>query len=116
MSIRVKRAYDKPAANDGYRVLVDRIWPRGVSKVELKLDDWLKEIAPGRELREWFNHEPDKWDEFRARYRRELDDKPELVAGLADKAAKGVLTLVFGARDRDHNNAVALREYLKKRL
>lgn len=114
MSIRLKRAYDEPTADDGYRVLIDRMWPRGVSKDQLELDEWLKEIAPSRELREWFDHDPDKWDEFRKRYRQELKGKPELVAGLASRAAKGRLTLVFGARDRAHNNAVALEEYLKK--
>lgn len=115
MTIRLKRAYDEPAANDGYRVLVDRVWPRGVKKEEARLDDWLKEIAPTRELRKWFGHDPQKWPEFLERYSRELKDHPELLDRLARLNEQGRLTLVFGAKDREHNNAVALKEFLRER-
>jgi uncharacterized protein YeaO (DUF488 family) len=112
----VKRAYDPPGRNDGCRVLVDRLWPRGVSREEARIEVWLKEIAPSDELRKWFGHDPDKWTGFRQRYFAELEQKEELVAELAEKARVGSLTLVFGAKDEEHNNAVALREYLEKRL
>lgn len=115
MTIRLKRAYDEPAANDGCRILVDRVWPRGVKKEEARLDDWLEEIAPSRELRRWFGHDPQRWPEFLERYSRELKSKPELVDRLARIAGQGRLTLVFGAKDRQHNNAVALKEFLRER-
>jgi uncharacterized protein YeaO (DUF488 family) len=113
MSIRVKRAYEAPAPGDGYRVLVDRLWPRGVSKGKLELDEWRKEIAPSDALRKWFGHEPAKWDEFKERYFAELDEQREQVEGLLPHADSGPLTLVYGAKDEEHNNAVALREYLE---
>jgi uncharacterized protein YeaO (DUF488 family) len=116
MSIRLKRAYDQPAANDGYRVLVDRVWPRGVSKDEAQIDDWPKEIAPSTELRKWFGHDPEKWDEFKKRYFQELDGRAEIVNELVNQAREGRLTLVYSAKDEKHNNAVALKEYLKERL
>jgi uncharacterized protein YeaO (DUF488 family) len=112
VSIRIKRAYEEPAKNDGYRVLVDRIWPRGVKKEELKIDRWLKEIAPSSELRKWFGHKTDRWPEFKDRYSKELDDKEELIRELAERARRGRLTLVFGAKNEEENNAVALKEYL----
>ncbi|MGE5297235.1 MAG: DUF488 domain-containing protein [Solirubrobacterales bacterium] len=114
MSIRIKRAYDAPARNDGFRVLVDRMWPRGITKDKLKLDEWGKEIAPSASLRKWFGHDPAKWETFRDRYSRELDSRSEDVARLRQKAKEGDLTLVFGARDEEHNNAVALKEYLEQ--
>jgi uncharacterized protein YeaO (DUF488 family) len=115
MGVQIKRAYDPPADDDGFRVLVDRVWPRGVGKDTLRADLWLKEIAPSADLRKWFGHDPRKWDQFRDRYFRELDSMEESVASLRRKAREGTLTLVFGARDTQHNNAVALKEYLERR-
>ena len=114
MSIHLKRAYDAPAANDGYRVLVDRLWPRGISKEDLEIDLWLKEIAPSDDLRKWFGHDPEKWDEFKQRYFRELDDQPDVVKQLVDKVDQGRVTLVFAAKDEEFNNAVALKEFLQQ--
>jgi uncharacterized protein YeaO (DUF488 family) len=116
MSIGLKRAYDTPARSDGYRVLVDRIWPRGVTKDDLKVDAWLKELAPSSELRNWFGHDPRKWDEFRKRYARELEQHADALEQLAERARAGRVALVFGARDAEHNNAVALKELLERRL
>jgi uncharacterized protein YeaO (DUF488 family) len=116
MTIELKRAYEPPAASDGLRVLIDRIWPRGISKEDAKLDEWAREVAPSSELRKWFGHDPDKWDEFRKRYFRELDNKRDLLDSLLQKVRGKRVTLVFGARDEVHNNAVALKEYLQKRL
>jgi uncharacterized protein YeaO (DUF488 family) len=112
-NIKLKRAYDAPAKSDGRRVLVDRIWPRGVSKDELRLDDWLKDLAPSARLRSWFGHDPAKWDAFKDRYFRELDERPEAVERLVARSREGTLTLVFGAKDIHHNNAIALREYVE---
>jgi len=115
MSIHVKRAYDPPAKNDGFRVLVDRVWPRGLTKDKLKLDEWLKDVAPSTDLRKWFGHDPAKWGTFRDRYFRELKARDEPVKQLREKARKGDVTLVFGAKDAEHNNATALKEYLEHR-
>ncbi|HET7569691.1 MAG TPA: DUF488 domain-containing protein [Gammaproteobacteria bacterium] len=115
MSIRIKRIYEAPARGDGRRVLVDRVWPRGIKKDEAKLDDWLKDVAPSTPLRKWFGHDPDKWPEFRTRYRKELDAQSEAVGLLAGYARKGTLTLLYGARDEQHNQAVVLRDYLQKK-
>jgi uncharacterized protein YeaO (DUF488 family) len=115
MQIRLKRAYEEPGNQDGCRVLVDRLWPRGVGKEEAKIDLWLKEIAPTAGLRKWFGHDPAKWEEFRKRYFAELEEHPESVEELRRKAGNGRVTLVFGARDEEHNNAAALKEYLEKR-
>lgn len=115
MAIQIKRVYDPPADRDGYRVLVDRVWPRGVKKDALKLDDWRKDLAPSTTLRKWFGHDPQRWGEFKTRYFRELDARAEQIKPLQQKAARETVTLVFGARDTQHNNAVALREYLKRR-
>ena len=112
MQIKLKRAYDEPAGGDGYRVLVDRVWPRGVKKDALQLDATMKELAPSTALRKWFNHEPAKWDAFRKRYFAELNDQPAAVEKLRQKARKGIVTLVYAAKDEQHNNAVALREQL----
>lgn len=112
--IKLKRAYEDAQPQDGRRVLVDRIWPRGVSKEEADLDEWLKEVAPSDELRRWFGHDPERWDEFRERYFEELDGKPDLVARLREWADGHALTLVYGAKDEEHNNAVALKEYLQR--
>ncbi|WP_192183597.1 DUF488 domain-containing protein [Mesorhizobium amorphae] len=111
--IAVKRIYEAPAKADGQRVLVDRIWPRGVAKKDAALALWLKEIAPSDELRKWFGHEPERWAEFRKRYRAELDGNEEAVAQLLDLLRKGKVTLLYGAHDEAHNNAVALAEYLR---
>lgn len=111
--IRVKRAYAPVSASDGYRVLVDRIWPRGASKKDLKIDHWLKDIAPSASLRQWFNHDLRKWEEFRTRYAAELDQKPDVVALLLSREER-CLTLVFAAHDTQHNNAVVLAEYLER--
>lgn len=112
MDIRIKRAYDPSAPEDGYRVLIDRLWPRGRSKEALKLDEWLKELSPSTELRQWYGHEPQKWDEFRRRYFAELDAHPQEVRALLERAAHGRVTLVYGSREERINNAEALREYL----
>jgi uncharacterized protein YeaO (DUF488 family) len=114
MAIQLKRAYDKPQKSDGYRVLIDRIWPRGVKKEDLKLDEWLKALAPSTELRQWFGHDPEKWDEFRRRYFRELDFYPEEIQKLREKADAGPLTIVFGSKEERFNNAMALKEYLEQ--
>lgn len=110
--IRLKRAYDDPAEADGFRVLVDRLWPRGVSKGAAALDRWMKEVAPSDELRRWFDHDPEKWDEFRRRYEHELSGRDEEVDFLKQKSREGTLTLVYAAKDTEHNDAVVLRGYL----
>ena len=112
MRIEVKRAYEPPGPGDGYRVLVDRLWPRGVSKDKLALDAWIKEIAPSDALRKWFGHDPDKWAAFQERYFAELDAQHDRVQDLLGQADPGPLTLVYAAKDEEHNNAVALCEYL----
>jgi uncharacterized protein YeaO (DUF488 family) len=114
--VRVRRVYDPPAADDGRRFLVDRIWPRGVSKAEATIDLWVKDIAPSTELRRWFGHDPARWEEFTRRYRQELQDRPETWRPLLEAAAAGTLTLVYGARDEEHNQAVVLRQFLEERL
>ena len=113
MNIQLKRVYQAASQGDGYRLLVDRIWPRGLGKEEARIDDWMKEIAPSTALRKWFGHEPAKWAEFRRRYFAELSHRPELVNMLLDIARSRPLTLVYSAKDEQHNNAVALREYLE---
>jgi len=113
MSIRIKRAYDKPAADDGYRVLIDRLWPRGVSIADLQVDSWLKQIAPSDELRKWFGHDESKWDEFKRRYWAELRSHTEELQELVQRTEAGRVTLVYAARDTMHNNALALKEYLE---
>jgi uncharacterized protein YeaO (DUF488 family) len=111
--IKLKRAYEPAEKSDGLRVLVDGLWPRGVSKSSAKMDLWLKEIAPSASLRKWFGHDPSKWSEFRKRYVRELAKRSEAVAELKRAAGEGTVTLVYGAKDERHNNAVALKEYLE---
>ncbi|RUU53473.1 DUF488 domain-containing protein [Mesorhizobium sp. M2C.T.Ca.TU.002.02.1.1] len=111
--VAVKRVYETPAKADGQRVLVDRLWPRGVSKKDAELTLWLKEIAPSDELRKWFGHEPERWPEFQKRYRAELDANGDAVAELRDLLREGKVTLLYGAHDEAHNNAVALAEYLE---
>lgn len=111
-NVKTKRIYDPPEASDGSRVLVDRIWPRGISKDEAKLDLWLKEAAPSTDLRKWFGHDPERWDEFRSRYRAELSNNDEALAPLRKLIEDESVTLLYAARDEVHNNAVALKEFL----
>ncbi len=113
-SIWLRRAYDTPGHTDGQRILVDRLWPRGVSKNDLKLDEWMKDIAPSDDLREWFDHDADKWEGFKERYAKELDENKDAVAAIRERLADGRVTLVSGAKDEEHNNAVALKAYLEK--
>ncbi len=115
MNIQVKRVYDPPAANDGMRVLVDRLWPRGISKALLKADEWMKDIAPSNELRQRFHHDESHWDEFQKLYFKELDSHRDLVEQLIQKSHVGHLTLLFAAKDVEHNNAIALKNYLEKK-
>ena len=118
MNIRIKRAYEAPAEDDGYRILVDRVWPRGRSRQDLRIDEWAREVAPGTDLRRWFGHQPERWEAFRDRYRRELaatDRVAELHALLVRVGSKS-LTLVYGARDTEHNQAVVLAEVLRDLL
>lgn len=115
MDIRIKRAYEPPARGDGARILVDRVWPRGKTKEALKLDLWLKDIAPSAELRKWFGHRPERFAEFDKRYRKELAANDDAVAQLRLWLRKGPVTLVYGARDEEHNQAVVLREWLLQR-
>jgi uncharacterized protein YeaO (DUF488 family) len=115
MKLKLKRAYDPPDPADGVRILVDRVWPRGVTKEKLQADHWLREIAPSSELRKWFAHDPAKWDEFRRRYEEELAQRPELLAQIIEQLKHGPVTLVYGAKDEKHNQAVALRELLTRR-
>jgi len=113
--IALARVYDDEKAGQGPRFLVERLWPRGVRRADLRLTDWLKDVAPSDELRRWFGHEPEKWDEFRRRYFAELDERPQAWESLRDTSATGDVTLLYSARDVEHNNAVALREYLMER-
>lgn len=113
MDIWTRRAYAEMADNDGYRVLVDRIWPRGVAKEDLDLDDWCKDIAPSDDLRKWFDHDTEKWGEFQRRYREELDQCGAPVDDLVKRVKDGRVTLIYGAKDEEHNNAIALRDYLR---
>jgi uncharacterized protein YeaO (DUF488 family) len=113
MSITIKRVYAEPAPDDGTRTLVDRLWPRGLTKEKARVDLWLKEIAPSTELRKWFAHDPEKWPEFRTRYLHELKQLSEPLAILKQHAAEGPVTLLFGARDEQHNEAVILQQLLQ---
>lgn len=114
MHIRIKRIYDPPEADDGARVLVDRLWPRGVRKADAAVDHWLRDVAPSPELRRWFGHDPERFDTFSAYYRAELDDRPQAVAELNELAAAGPVTLLYAARDRDCNHARVLADYLRE--
>ena len=116
MNIKVKRVYKEPEGADGVRVLVDRLWPHGLSKDEARVEIWLKDIAPSDELRKWFGHDPAKWGEFECRYFAELDKKTVPFGVLLEEIGKGTVTLVYAARDEEHNNAVALKEYIETRL
>jgi len=113
MRIKIKRVYEEPDDADGKRILVDRLWPRGLTKEKARVDLWLKEIAPSTELRKWFGHDPEKWVEFQARYAQELKGHGEQLALLRDEATRGTVTLVYGARDEEHNEAVILQRVLQ---
>jgi len=112
--IKLKRAYEKPTKDDGERILVERLWPRGVTKDQAKLDLWLKDVAPSADLRKWFGHDPDKWVEFRQRYRKELKQKADLIKLLKRKAREGTITLIYAARDEERNGALVLKQLLQK--
>jgi uncharacterized protein YeaO (DUF488 family) len=113
LAVQIKRAYDPPAPGDGGRVLVDRVWPRGVTKDAIKIDAWLRDLGPSSEIRKWFGHDPARWEEFRRRYLRELQGKKPLLRELVRHARRGKLTLVYGARDTLHNQAVVIKEFLR---
>ena len=115
MSLKIKRAYEAPTDDDGTRILVDRLWPRGLSKAKAKIDLWLKDVAPSTELRKWFAHDPARWAEFQARYKDELKQHGEQIDLLKQKAAKGPVTLIYGARDQEHNEAVILEKLLQRK-
>ena len=110
--VKLKRVYDEPSEDDGTRILIDRLWPRGLTKEKAHIGLWLKEVAPSNELRKWFAHDPEKWPEFQARYHAELNQNPTQVALLKQAVAKGPATLVYGAKDEEHNEAVVLQKLL----
>ncbi len=112
LQITLKRAYDDPTPQDGRRILVDRLWPRGITKDALAIDDWLKDLAPSSELRRWYNHAPDRWQEFQKRYKSELDQNKDAVDACLELCRKGPVTLVYAAKTTDKNNAIVLQEYL----
>jgi uncharacterized protein YeaO (DUF488 family) len=111
-SIKLKRAYESPARGDGTRILIDRLWPRGVRKADAAIDEWVKELAPSTPLRKWFGHDPARWKEFRNRYAAEVQEHPEQLRRLRNLARKKPITLVYSAHDEIHNDAVALRDFL----
>jgi uncharacterized protein YeaO (DUF488 family) len=118
MSIAIKRAYEPASSGDGYRVLVDRLWPRGLSKENLRIDTWMREISPSPDLRKWYRHQPEKWPEFRKRYQSELQKAPasDLLRELVQRARKGKVTLVVGARDAEHSNGEVIAELIRQKL
>ena len=111
--IKIKRVYDIPARDDGFRILVDRLWPRGLSKDKAKIDLWLKDIAPSHDLRKWYAHDPEKWIEFKNRYFKELGERGELIHLVLEKMKEGSVTLLFGSKEEKLNNAVALKEHIE---
>jgi len=111
--IKIKRIYDPASSKDGKRILVDRLWPRGIRKDEARIDEWLKDIAPSNELRKWFSHDPSKWQEFKKRYEKELQNESDMLERIREMARTGVITLLFAAKDIEHNNAVVLEEILE---
>jgi uncharacterized protein YeaO (DUF488 family) len=114
--IKTKRVYEKPTASNGIRLLIDRVWPRGLKKDELAIDGWLKDVAPSERIRKWFGHDPRKWKEFRRRYFAELRKKTEVWTAILEKARESNVTLLYGARDTEHNNAAALRDFINAQL
>jgi uncharacterized protein YeaO (DUF488 family) len=113
MNIKIKRVYERPDEEDGTRILVDRLWPRGLTKAKASVDFWLKDIAPSTELRKWFGHDPSKWTEFKTRYRAELKKNGEQVARLKRQLKKGKVTLAYGAKDGEHNDAIVLQTFFE---
>jgi uncharacterized protein YeaO (DUF488 family) len=113
MPVQTKRIYEDPEPEDGTRVLIDRLWPRGVSKEDAALDCWIKDIAPSDELRQWFDHDPERWEEFRERYRHELTHQQDIIDELRELADEEAVTLLYAAKDDDHNNAIILQEVLE---
>jgi uncharacterized protein YeaO (DUF488 family) len=111
--IKLKRVYEEPSSKDGVRVLVERLWPRGLTKKRAAVDLWLKDVAPSPELRKWFGHDPARWEQFQKRYRRELREKKEAIRLLKQKAKQGTVTLVYAARDEEHNGALVLKRYFQ---
>ena len=114
--LKLKRVYEAPHKDDGTRILVDRLWPRGLTKERAKVDLWLKEIAPSTELRKWFGHDPKKWRSFRERYQTELKDHADQLKLLKSKVKEGTVTLIYGARDQEHNEALVLKQFLERTL
>jgi uncharacterized protein YeaO (DUF488 family) len=114
--IAIKRVYDAVSSADGTRLLIERLWPRGVKKASLKIEDWIKDVAPSTELRQWFNHDPAKWDEFRRRYFAELKTHPDAWQPIIEAAQRGTVTLIYSSHDTEHNNAVALEAFLEAHL
>jgi uncharacterized protein YeaO (DUF488 family) len=112
MNIQIKRVYEKPDGQDGFRILVDRLWPRGLTKEKAAADLWLKNIAPSTELRKWFNHDPEKWKEFHKKYQKELKENKEAVSVLKEQLKKGPVTLLYGAKDQEHNEAHVIKEFV----
>jgi uncharacterized protein YeaO (DUF488 family) len=112
MNIKLKRVYEKPDKKDGFRILVDRLWPRGLTKEKAGVDLWLKDIAPTTELRKWFNHDPEKWSDFQKKYLKELKENKEAVSELKEHLKKGPVTLLYAAKDEEHNEALVLKHYL----
>ena len=114
MSVRTKRVYEPAAADDGYRVLIDRLWPRGVSKDEAAIDEWARDLAPSDELRRWFDHRPERFEEFKRRYTDELRERRDQISALRRRAREGTVTIVYGARDADHSNAAVLAPIIRR--
>lgn len=115
LDLRIKRVYDPPEPGDGYRILIDRLWPRGLSRERARLDEWARDLAPSTELRKWFNHDPQRFAEFGERYRAELRDQVDKINELRDRATRGPVTIVYGARDTEHNDAVVIAELVHER-
>jgi uncharacterized protein YeaO (DUF488 family) len=113
MPILLKRAYEKAEAEDGKRILVERLWPRGLKKQDAKIDEWLKDVAPSTKLRKWYSHDPAKWAKFKEKYSKELEDKGALLSKLASESTKGNITFIFGSKEEKLNNAAALKEYIE---
>ena len=113
--IQLKRVYEEPSPQDGLRILVDRLWPRGLTKARAAVDLWLKDVAPSTELRKWFGHDPDKWKQFQVRYRKELRENKDALELLKERSKKRTVTLVYGARDEEHNEALVLKKILEGR-
>ena len=114
--IRIKRVYEQPSRGDGKRILIDRLWPRGIKKEDAHIDEWLKEIAPSNELRKWFDHDPNKWGEFKKRFFAELQGRQGVMDGIVSSARRGTVTLLFASKEERFNNAVALKEYIDAKM